>query len=280
MDDGATCPLCGGTGPFRVLEEGLEPPFRVLACPVCDYGFVHPLPDVERLAAAYGESYYEPWREQDVAARRRMWAWRLNEVRRMQPAGRLLEVGAGDGDFLARAADAGYDVTATEFSEAAVANLRRRVPRATVMAGEIEAMDMPAESFDVVVAWHSLEHMRFPFRALEAMRRALRPGGALLIAVPNRNNHLMRWFYRLARGRAYPLFSLHAKEIHLSHFTPASLRRAVEQAGFAVRDVTPDRAMVEPAKRVIDAVAALSFHAAGHVGTEAMLLRAVRKEGA
>lgn len=155
MDDGATCPLCGGAGPFRVLEEGLEPPFRVLACPVCDYGFVHPLPDVERLAAAYGESYYEPWREQDVAARRRMWAWRLNEVRRMQPVGRLLEV--GDGDFLARAA---------------------------------------------------------------------------------------------------------------------------EQAGFAVRDVTPDRAMVEPAKRVIDAVAALSFHAAGHVGTEAMLLRAVRKEGA
>jgi len=95
-----------------------------------------------------------------------------------------------------------------------------------------------------------------------------------MIAVPNRHNHLMRLFYRLARGRAYPLFSLHTKEIHLSHFTPASLRRAVEQAGFRVRRLEPDRAMVEPAKRLIDAAARLGFYMAGYLGTEAILLTA------
>ncbi len=274
---GLACPLCGHGEDFRELEAS-EPPYRVLACPVCDYGFVHPLPSRERLARAYGEAYYEPWRNEDVAARRRMWAWRLRRVREACPSGRLLEVGAGDGDFLELAAGAGFETAATEFSDAAAANLRRRVPGADIRQGEIEEMDWPAGTFDVVVAWHSLEHMRRPFAALAAMHAALRPGGVLMIAVPNRHNHLMRLFYRLARGRAYPLFSLHTKEIHLSHFTPASLRRAVEQAGFAVRAIEPDRAMVEPAKRVIDALARLGYRLSGHLGTEAMLLTAHRSE--
>jgi len=100
----------------------------------------------------------------------------------------------------------------------------------------------------------------------------------LMIAVPNGHNHLMHLFYRLARGRAYPLFSLHTKENHLSHFTSTSLRRAVDQAGFRVRRIEPDRAMVEPAKRFIDALARLSFSAFGYLGTEALLLT-VEKQG-
>ncbi|MDQ7010890.1 MAG: hypothetical protein Q9M29_03620, partial [Mariprofundaceae bacterium] len=63
-----------------------------------------------------------------------------------------------------------------------------------------------------------------------------------------------------------------------SHFTPRSLKRAVKDAGFTVRGISPDHAMVEPAKRLIDSVAALPFIVGGHIGTEAMLLTAVRKE--
>ena len=275
--NGISCPLCGGSGPHRVVEKN-EPPYQVLVCPGCDYGFVHPLPDVESLAKAYREAYYEPWREQHVAARRRMWRWRLKQVRKMVPGGRLLEVGAGEGDFLSLAVEAGYAVAATEFSEAAAASIRDRVPKAIVWKGELEELNLPEDEFDVVVAWHSLEHMRFPFRALAAMHRTLKPGGGLLIAVPNRNNDLMRFFYRLVRGRPYPLFSLRGKEIHLSHFTPRSLKRAVEDAGFTVRDIAPDLAMVEPMKKLIDWVAAIPFIMGGHICTEAMLLTAVRKE--
>ncbi|MFQ5582329.1 MAG: methyltransferase domain-containing protein [Mariprofundaceae bacterium] len=277
MNMDVCCPLCGISGPHRVVEDN-EPPYQVLVCPACDYGFVHPLPDQERLAAAYQEAYYEPWRSKHVVARRRMWRWRLKQVRMMVPAGRLLEVGAGDGDFLSLAVEAGYEVAATEFSEAAAASIRDRVPEAMVWKGEVEELGLPESEFDVVVAWHSLEHMRFPFRALAAMRRTLKPGAALFIAVPNRNNHLMRFFYRLVRGRPYPLFSLRGKEIHLSHFTPRSLKRAVEDAGFEVRGISPDHAMVEPAKRLIDSLAVLPFIMGGHIGTEAMLLTAVRKE--
>jgi len=64
----------------------------------------------------------------------------------------------------------------------------------------------------------------------------------------------------------------------LSHFTPRCLKRSVEKAGFEVKDIIPDRAMVELAKRVIDAWARISFHVAGHIGTEAMLLKAVKEE--
>lgn len=272
------CPLCGSTGPHRVLEDS-EPPYRVMACPVCDYGFVHPLPGRERLAEAYDEAYYEPWRTHDVTARERMWRWRLEQVRSMVCEGRLLEIGAGDGDFLAMAVAAGYEVTATEFSEAAVANIQQKFPQIRVYTGEIEDIGLKAETFDVIVAWHSLEHMRFPFKALTVMYETLNSGGSLLIAVPNRNNYLMRFLYRIARNRRYPLFSLHTKEIHLSHFTPRSLKRAVESAGFETRSIVRDHAMVEFTKRIIDDVAAIPTMLGGDIGTEAMLLKAMKRGG-
>jgi len=150
--------------------------------------------------------YYEPWRNEDVVARQRMWAWRLEQVWNVSPKGKLLEVGAGDGNFIELASRAGYAVAATEFSEAAVGNIRERVPGIEVYQGEIEKLELPTESFDVIVVWHSLEHMRFPFRALSAMHRALKSGGSLFIAVPNRNNHLMRFFIGLLVVGPIPCF--------------------------------------------------------------------------
>jgi len=70
-------------------------------------------------------------------------------------------------------------VTATEFSEAAVANIQQKFPQIPVYTGEVEDIGLKAETFDVIAAWHSLEHMRFPFKALAAMYEALNPGGSL-----------------------------------------------------------------------------------------------------
>lgn len=272
-----SCPLCGESGPHQVAEE-CEPPFRVLVCAGCDCGFVHPLPDRDCLAGAYDESYYEPWQQHHVRARARMWMRRLEHVRRKVPSGRLLEVGAGEGDFLEMAASAGYQVAATEFSEAAADRIRQRLPQVKVWLGEIESLNIPRESFDVAVAWHCLEHMRHPFQALEAMNRALRPGGSLVVAVPNRRNHLMALLYRIFRGKPYPLFSLKAREIHLFHFTPKSLCMALESAGFAVEQIGWDNCMVEPAKIIIDYVAALPTLFGGILWTEAIMATAIKKD--
>ena len=270
MPETLKCPLCGGTALRRI--EADAPPFAVYACVRCDLGFVYPLPTAEALVRAYGDAYYEPWQAQHVRARGRMWQRRVRLLRRLVPQGRLLDVGGGEGAFVAAAAKAGYQVEATEFSPSGAERIRRQAPAATVYAGELVDLSLPATHYDAVTAWHSLEHMRDPLATLREIRRILRPNGMLVAAVPNRRNLPMAALYRLIRGRPYPLFSLKTKEIHLYHFTPASLRLALEQSGFAVETIGWDRSMVEPAKRVIDVVAAIPYLLGGPLMTEAILV--------
>jgi len=278
-NEAPVCPLCSSASTFPI--ETCEPPYRVYACHDCELGFVHPLPTVEVLAHAYGEAYYEPWQQQHVAARRRMWQRRIDRVRTLRPAGRLLDIGGGDGAFASVAAAAGYAVEATEFSSSGAAQIRQRVPAAITHTDELVNLGLPDAGFDVVTAWHSFEHMRDPFAAMREVRRILKPGGLFIMAVPNRHNRLMALLYRLLKGKPYPLFSLQTKEIHLYHFTPASLRLALQQAGFAVERIGWDHSMVEPAKRLIDAIAALPHLFGGQLSTEAMLAIArPRQEGA
>ncbi len=261
------CPLCASTSLVR-LEE--EPPYAVYACRDCEYGFVHPTPSREALAQAYDAAYYEPWTKQQAAARKRLWQRRLARVRAYVQTGRLLDVGGGDGGFAEAAKRVGFAVEATELSEAGAREIAARagVP---VHVGEVEELALPQGGYDVITAWHVLEHMRRPFAALAAMQRLLAPGGWLFIAVPNRRNLLMRALYRLAKRRPYPLFSMKAREIHLSHFTPASLVRAIQQAGFRVVAMDWDDALLAPHLRALDWMAALVHRLGGPLITEAML---------
>ena len=264
------CPLCGGARLAR-LEE--EPPHAVYACRDCGHGFVHPVPSREALAAAYDATYYEPWTREQTAARERLWQRRLARVRAHVRAGRLLDVGGGDGGFARAAKAAGFAVEATEFSEAGAREIAQRAG-VRVHVGEIEELALPAGAWDVLTAWHVLEHMRQP---LAALHRLLAPGGWLFVAVPNRRNLLMRALYRIAKGRPYPLFSMKAREIHLSHFTPASLARALGQAGFRLVALGWDDALLAPHLRALDRVAALVHRLGGPLITEAMLAVARRE---
>jgi len=262
----ARCPLCGGEN-LKLLEQ--EPPYRVFACRGCDYGFVHPTPSAEALAEAYDAAYYAPWTQGQQRARARLWQRRLGVVRRYVRAGRLLDVGGGDGSFARLAKASGFAVEATEFSAAGADEIRRRagVP---VHLGEIETLGLSG-GYQAITAWHTLEHMRRPFAALRAMRALLADDGFLFVAVPNRRNLLMRALYRLAKGRPYPLFSMRAREIHLSHFTPGSLRRALEDAGFQVVALMRDDALLDPRLRALDALAGLPAKLGGPLMSEAML---------
>lgn len=58
-------------------------------------------------------------------------------------------------------------------------NLHERI------VGDLQTVDLPAESFDVVVCWDVLEHLREPRAAVTRLAAAVKPGGALVIACPN-----------------------------------------------------------------------------------------------
>ncbi len=101
---------------------------------------------------------------------------------------RVLEIGCGGGDFAAWMAESGAgEVVAQDFSATPIAHAQERFSREnlTFSVGDIEAIDAPSESFDVVVSCETIEHVPHPAQAVRELGRVLRPGGTLLLTTPN-----------------------------------------------------------------------------------------------
>jgi SAM-dependent methyltransferase len=136
--------------------------------------------------------------------------------------GRLLDVGAGDGSFLAEMANLGYRVEGVEPDVGAYALKRTR--NFPVHLGPLDSFH-PSEPFDVVTLRHVLEHTGDPRAVLASARNMLRDGGTLVAAVPN-VACLSRTFLGLAWSFDVPR--------HLVQFSAAGLREAVDAAGFQI----------------------------------------------
>ena len=126
--------------------------------------------------------------------------------------GPLLDVGCGRGEFLAAAAAAGIEAEGIDFNDHAIAAAQTRGLRAHAVSVADLAAQRP-ESFAVVTALQVLEHIPAPRSFLVDCLRVLRPGGRLVIAVPDADGWLAR------AGSVLELPPHHA-----THWNGASLR--------------------------------------------------------
>jgi SAM-dependent methyltransferase len=152
---------------------------------------------------------------------------RLTLLRRagVGPGSLLLDAGAGRGRFVAAARAAGYDATGIEPSARGVAGARDAYGVELERAGIEDAVVEPG-SLDAVSLWHVLEHVDDPGAALERAGTWLRPGGTLLVGVPN----LASVQARIGGARWYHL----DLPRHRTHFTPDGLRALLAAHGFDV----------------------------------------------
>ncbi len=147
---------------------------------------------------------------------------------------RILDIGCADG-LLARAlADAGNEVVGVDRLERpAAADALSAYIRAD-LDGDLAALEDALEprSFDVVLLMDVLEHLREPERLLALCRRLMRPGGAVLVSVPNVANLTVR--LSLLAGRwTYTEHGI-LDRTHLRHFTRRTARELLLRQGFAV----------------------------------------------
>lgn len=143
------------------------------------------------------------------------------------PPARLLDVGAGRGRFVLAARAAGYEASGIEPSlrgAQAAAAAGAPVERVT-----LEDTVIKPDSIDAVTLWHVLEHLDDAGGALQRIGGWLRPGGALLVGVPN----LASLQARLGGERWYHL----DVPRHRTHFTADGLERLLERTGFSVERV-------------------------------------------
>jgi len=112
-------------------------------------------------------------------------------TRFLAPGGRVLDVGCGRGVILGPLADRGFEVHGVEISAEAAQGAD---PRAEIrIASSLGDAGYEAGFFDQVVIWHVLEHVADPRGTLEEVARILRPGGRLIVAVPNFSSAQARW---------------------------------------------------------------------------------------
>jgi 2-polyprenyl-3-methyl-5-hydroxy-6-metoxy-1,4-benzoquinol methylase len=221
------CNLCGA---HESLPLYLNCSLRIVRCRECGLVFVNPQPTLEALREYHGaselmsqdgwSSYFNHSQEQI----RELWEERFADVRRWKQASNvsLLDVGAGYGDFLHYASKEGWQVSGFEFSPA-VAKLSREKYGIPLAVGDLFEMPFPKQSFDVITMWHVLEHLADPMAVLKGLFDLLKPGGVLVLEVPNLNC-LVRKSYRV------PM----TVNLHLYHFSPATLSRLASATGFHV----------------------------------------------
>jgi SAM-dependent methyltransferase len=142
--------------------------------------------------------------------------------------GSLLDVGCGTGEFPAVAARRGWRVQGVELMAEAAARARER--GLDVHTGYLEESGLPERSYDVVSALHVLEHIPESIPFIRLLARYVRPGGHVMIEVPNFGSELRE---RTLGGW------IHLRPLeHLVHFTPDTLRRALSDSGLEVVSVT------------------------------------------
>lgn len=139
--------------------------------------------------------------------------------------GKLLDVGCGRGDFLAKMRDLGWEVIGLEPDEQ-LAELAHRRFNLDVRNGTIEQAHFPDDTFDAITVNHVIEHLPDPIGSLQECKRILRKDGKLVILTPNIESLGSQTF-----GKAW--WHLDPPR-HFYIFSPLSLKSCVEKTGFNV----------------------------------------------
>jgi 2-polyprenyl-3-methyl-5-hydroxy-6-metoxy-1,4-benzoquinol methylase len=229
------CPLCNGrrsTLLYRVTDPSgrIAGVFELRRCLGCELVYVDPRPGDHALASLYDEDFYfstgwsyetlASWVIEFIQTRRRL------RVERYVRPGRLLDIGSGDGRFVHHMARHGWDATGIDFSPAALEFARRIHNGGRFLQGSLEDCDFPSGSLDLITLWQVLEHIGEPRPLLRRCHELLTRGGLFVASVPNIDGLSSR----LTRERWWGL----DVPRHLVHYSPATLNRSLERAGFRV----------------------------------------------
>lgn len=202
----------------------------VVRCESCRLHLLNPQPSDAELVEIYHSSYSFFGDEAGAGAtvsrvKQATAAHYLDQLAKAGiSSGRLLEVGCGDGDFLVQAASRKFSVEGIDYSIHSCRKTQAKLPPSTpVHCGEISVLADRRATYDLCVACDVIEHVRQPAVFLDTVRELLRPGGWVFIVTPD----FASWTARLMGSRW-----LEFKAEHMYYYTPTTLRRQLEQAGF------------------------------------------------
>ena len=223
----AACPLCASPD-----AEGYARHATVLWVK-CSCGLVYKQWTAEQAPAPRpfdpaSTAYSRRWRHRVAKSREQ-----IRDVLNYVAPGPLLDIGCSLGYTLRAAQELGMASTGLEYDPGVAAFCRSK--GYTVEVGSMIAMPFADSAFQIVVMKHVLEHTPDPRAALREVRRVLRPGGGLFIAVPFGGYH--RAVRNPARHKFYQPSDPDTG--HAIYYTPETLTRFLAEEGYRVAHVHP-----------------------------------------
>lgn len=236
------CPMCGENQSSPLLHGpdllhanvGL---FYLVVCRHCEHIYQNPRPNVEEIDQYYPNNYI-PF--QTAIEDEPHWWPRVNRVygryRRCAAVhraagskpGRLLDIGCATGIFLDGMRRFGWEVTGVEPTRSAATYAQERFGL-DVFNGRLEDANLPTAHFDAITMWDVLEHVHEPRQIIAELARLLRPGGLLVLSMPNPTALEADLFGRFWAGWDLPR--------HLNLFKPTHLQRHLAEVGLDVQTI-------------------------------------------
>ena len=244
VQERVACQLCGCESDRLLIEVkdtmfGRPGAYRLVECDDCSMRFLNPRPTFEALARHYPSDYLcftnfdrDHWllrwafgRLQQAQSRRRL--RQIESVTgRLAEGTRVLDVGCGRGELLARLKNARRCAcVGTDINPDVLLHVQEQLG-IPVYRGPLQALSLQHGSFDLVTMTEYLEHEPHPGQVIEAARTLLNPGGYLAIEVPDITGPPGRWF-------RHNWWQIDAPR-HLMFFSPNTLSKSLQDRGFEV----------------------------------------------
>src|SRR5207248_8628041 len=199
----------------------------IVRCQNCGHMQLARLPAAPTLLAEYQQAESDEYLAEEAG--QRITARRLLErLEDHVPPGSLLDVGCWLGFLLDEARGRGWQAMGLEPSRFASSYARDRLGL-DVRTGDLFESDLPPGAFDAVVMADVIEHLPNPARALERIARALRPGGVLLLVLPDAGSRVAR----ILGGRWWSVIPT-----HVQYFTRRSLITLLGRHGWQLLEVS------------------------------------------
>jgi 2-polyprenyl-3-methyl-5-hydroxy-6-metoxy-1,4-benzoquinol methylase len=200
-----------------------------------DMLITHPQPSLENLGKYYESEDYISHTDNKRSLFEKLYHFiksialknKLNLINSLQPQkGRILDIGAGTGDFLSVAKNDGWQTVGVEPSDRAKAIAKNKGVSFVEQTSELEN-----HSFDVISMWHVLEHVPDLDKQIKELKRLLKPTGTLIIAVPN-----FKSFDAEHYGKFWAAFDV---PIHFWHFSKTAIKLLFEKEEIKLEKVLP-----------------------------------------
>lgn len=199
-----------------------------------DMLITHPQPSLEKLPRYYESVNYISHTDGNKSLFEKMYQFvksialknKLQLINSEASKGKILDIGAGVGDFLSVCKNDGWQTVGIEPSEKA-----KNIAKSKGVSFVDQLSELENHSFDIITMWHVLEHVPNLEEQISELKRLIKPNGTVIIAVPNFNSFDANYY-----GKYWAAFDV---PIHLWHFSKTAIEKLFAKEKFELKKVLP-----------------------------------------